>query len=534
MSNNTTHQINTQVAVIGASLGGVLAAYQAAKLGVKTVLVSEFSWLGGQLTAQGVPVDEHKYIEQCGASKSYTQFRQAIREHYMQTPDFVDNSVMTEGLNPGDGWVSRLCFEPQLAEQYLRDLLAPYIKSKVLTLIEHSRPVSTQRQQRHIRSVTICDEHNQDTNIQADFFLDATDTGELLAQAKLPYRVGKESSDEFNERHAPKVANPQDQQPVTYVFALRKSSNNKQKIAKPDNYQNWLDYQLPGYNYPLFSEFIPGSEPYSKVQLPLFGKGDTLDLWRYRRVVASHNWHNKRDEVSLINWAQNDYPLAPLVDANQATMAQVSAAAKELSRCFVYWLQNDAPRSSVGESGTGFSELSLATDILGTDDGFAQQVYVRESRRIKGMETLSQSDIETRYPEDTVPVTFRNSVAIGLYNMDIHPTCDSFMGCNATVRPFELPLGVFVAKDIDNLLPACKNISVTHLVNAATRVHPIEWVIGEVAANIARYCLSQQITIQQVYHSTHHTEQLQLQLEQQGIPLHWPEQFSTLSDTQEH
>lgn len=521
-----------QVAVLGASLGGVLSAYQSAKQGMRTVLVSQFDWIGGQLTAQGVPVDEHRYIESFGATQSYYAFRGAMRAHYREQPDFVDNSAMTEGMNPGDGWVSRLCVEPKVAHQYLRELLRPYIEAGTLVLIEKGSLSAVKREQRRISQVQISTVDKQ-LWLSADYYLDASDTGELLAQANMNYRLGKESKAEFGEPDAPAKASRADQQPVTYVMALKKSADNSELVTRPELYNFWREHQLPKYNYPIFGEYIPGSEPFSKVHLPLFGEGETLDLWRYRRIVASHNWHSERASVTLFNCAQNDYALEPYLDNERLTEQQISANAKELSLCFVYWLQNDAPRSSINESGYGFKNISLATDVLGTEDGFAQQVYVRESRRIIGLETLTQNDIAVRFENDNEPAQCANSVGIGLYNMDIHPTCESQSGCDTKVRPFELPLGIFIAQEVDNVLPACKNISVTHLVNAATRVHPIEWLIGEVAANIATYCIKTNSSPNELYHSQTQVTELQTQLQESGIPLHWPDSLQVSKNTKE-
>lgn len=47
-------QIQTEVLVVGGGTGGTAAAIQAARAGAKTLLVSEFPWLGGMLTAAGV------------------------------------------------------------------------------------------------------------------------------------------------------------------------------------------------------------------------------------------------------------------------------------------------------------------------------------------------------------------------------------------------------------------------------------------------------------------------------------------------
>ena len=528
--------IQTQAAVIGASLGGVLATWQLCRAGVKTVLTSEFPWIGGQMTSQAVPPDEHRYIESFGASASYQAFRAAIRAHYDAQQDFVDNSAMTEGCNPGDGWVSRLCFEPAVAERYFRDLLQPYLDSGVLTLLEHRRPTAAERDDRKIQSVTLVnmDDRCAITEVRADYFLDGTDTGALLALAELPYRLGKESHADFAEPQAPESASRDDQQPVTFVCALCLHDSPVTPLPKPVEYDFWRTHILPKYDYPLFSDHLPGHEQFSSIRLPFFSAaavaGDfndqTLDLWRYRRIIAAQNWSGDQTrDVSLINWAQNDYALHPLLDGVEKDEQGVAEAAKALTRCFVHWLQTEAPRNCIGEEGFGFPELALAADVLGTDDGFAQQVYVRESRRIVGLQTLSQGDIilPKDGPETWHPARFANSVGIGLYNMDIHPTCVSGMGTNAAVRPFELPLGIFIPADADNLLPACKNIGVTHLVNAATRVHPIEWLVGEVAGLLAAHCLQTDTDPVGIFEAEPRTRAFQQYVEEQGIPVHWPD-----------
>ena len=90
------------VAVIGGGLGGVAAALAAAEAGCTVVLTEETARLGGQVTTQLVPaLDEHNYIETFAAA-SYARLRAGIR-------------AATGKANPGDGWVSRLCFEPDTA-----------------------------------------------------------------------------------------------------------------------------------------------------------------------------------------------------------------------------------------------------------------------------------------------------------------------------------------------------------------------------------------------------------------------------------
>lgn len=71
-------EIYADVAVIGGGLGGCAAALAAAKRGKRVVLTEETYWIGGQLTSQAVPPDEHPWIEQFGCTRSYRQFRNGV------------------------------------------------------------------------------------------------------------------------------------------------------------------------------------------------------------------------------------------------------------------------------------------------------------------------------------------------------------------------------------------------------------------------------------------------------------------------
>ena len=240
-----TMHIKTEIAVLGASLGGVLAAWSAARAGCQVLLVAEHDWLGGQMTAQGVPPDEHRLIEHGGASRSYQDFRAAIRAHYLASPGFTDRTAMTEGCNPGDGWVSRLCFEPPLAADYFERLLASFVASGQMTILRGARPAAAQRTGRRIEWVTLQD----GSHISADYFLDATDTGALIKLGGLPYRLGKEARAEFGEALAPEMADPLDQQPVTQVIALRRQAKPGPVCPAPARYAFWRAHQLPHYGH---------------------------------------------------------------------------------------------------------------------------------------------------------------------------------------------------------------------------------------------------------------------------------------------
>ncbi|MDR7334532.1 FAD-dependent oxidoreductase [Roseateles asaccharophilus] len=484
-----------QLLIVGDSLGGVLAAHTAHALGLDVLLITQNDWVGGQLTSQAVPPDEHKLIESTGCTRRYRAFRDAMHAHYRAQPGFLDAGTMTEGCNPGDGWVSRLCLEPAVAHAHLLTLLADVPQRR-------GWPTAVTREGRRITAVDIGGEF-----IAADLVIDATETGELLKLAGLPYRLGKESQAEFNEPLAPPQADPLDQQPVTWVLALRREASPGPITPKPTDYDFWRQHVVPHYGFKQFSDCMPGSRIGEVARLPLFADGATLDWWRYRRIVAAHQWEQAPQDVSLVNWAQNDYALQPLLDG-PLSEREIGDAARELSLCLLHWLQLEA----------GHPELQPAPDATGTADGLAQAIYVRESRRLVGLDTLTQNDLSTGNLE---PMTHPQSVGVAWYNLDIHPTVKSGMGLNAKGRPYVLPLGIFLSADIDNLLPACKNLSVTHLANASARVHPTEWLIGEVAAHIAATLLRHDLTPQALHADAATVAALQQRLRDDGIPTDW-------------
>ena len=80
-----SHQLKCDVAIIGGGVGGVAAALAALRNGLTVVLTEETDWIGGQLTQQAVPPDEHRWIEKFGSTRTYRQFRSSIRDYYKRS-----------------------------------------------------------------------------------------------------------------------------------------------------------------------------------------------------------------------------------------------------------------------------------------------------------------------------------------------------------------------------------------------------------------------------------------------------------------
>ena len=98
----------TDVLIVGGGLGGVAAALAALRLGRRVILSEETGWIGGQLTAQAVPPDEHPWIESTGCTASYRLLREKIRDFYRRNYPLTPEARANVHLNPGRGNVCLL------------------------------------------------------------------------------------------------------------------------------------------------------------------------------------------------------------------------------------------------------------------------------------------------------------------------------------------------------------------------------------------------------------------------------------------
>ena len=216
---------------------------QSLRSGRTAVLTESTDWIGGQLTSQAVPPDEHPWIERFGASASYRRLRHEIRD-LLSTPLPLDRrSPANERLNPGNGSVSALCHEPRAALAALTALLAPFASSrKLLILLEHE-PIAAAMQGDRVQSVTVRDRATlAERSLLAPYFLDATELGDLLPLAGVEFVTGAEGQAEHGEPHAPAEANPDNQQSFTCCFAVDYLDGQDHTIERPAEYAFWRDF----------------------------------------------------------------------------------------------------------------------------------------------------------------------------------------------------------------------------------------------------------------------------------------------------
>ncbi|WP_054955501.1 FAD-dependent oxidoreductase [Paenibacillus dakarensis] len=514
---------HADVVIIGGGTGGTAAALAAAKSGKNVIMTEETEWIGGQLTSQAVPPDEHPWIESFGCTRSYREFRQGVRQYYTRNFPLTAESRANTRLNPGSGIVSRLCHEPRAALAVLNDMLAPYIHSGRIKIIYGYVLEEAEVEGDQIISVTVKNiSHHQRIVLQAPFFLDATECGDLLPAAGIEYVTGAESKAQTGEAHAVDgAAQPMNMQGFTYCFAMDYVPNENHTIDKPEQYEFWRTYKPDFWPDHLLS--LSGVRPSTMepVRYEIFPGTNKFSLFQYRQIIDPSHFRKGtfQSPVSLVNWPQNDYWLGSVIDVSEEEQNRHLYGAKQLSLSLLYWLQTEAPRL---DGKLGYPGLRLRPDVVGTEDGLAKYPYIRESRRIHAEFTVLEQHVATHARPDGRAEFFHDSVGIGCYRIDLHPSTGGKPYIDISSLPFQIPLGSLIPKRVTNVLAACKNIGATHITNGCYRLHPVEWNIGEAAGYCVSYCLDRKLVPTAVRNNETEMAQFQQRLTQEGIELGWP------------
>lgn len=522
----------TDVLIVGGGVGGCAAALAVAQAGFRAILTEESGWIGGQLTSQAVPPDEHGWIEHFGCTRSYRAFRNAVREYYRRgyplTPQARDNPF----LNPGNGWVSPLCFEPAAAVAVLESMLQPHVDRGLLTILREHEPITAEmKTPLHMRAVTLRGlSSGAEQTISAHYFLDATEAGDLLPMANAEFVAGAESGAQTGETHAPVEASRQNAQAFTVCFAVEHIPNGNFVIEKPSLYDFWRSYTpptKPPWPGPLLNWTAPNPRTLEPTRYHFDPEGEDgfafSGLWTYRRILDKRQFLKGAfpSDICLVNWPMNDFMAADLCTATPEEKKGHIRSAEQLSLSLLYWLQTEAPRP---DGGHGWPGLRPKTDVVNSRNGLAKQPYIRESRRIQAEFTvLEQHVAAATNPSSNRAATFPDSVGIGSYQIDLHPSTGGDNYIDVPALPFQIPLGAMIPIRLDNLLPAAKNIGTTHITNGCYRLHPVEWNIGEAAGALSAYCMQSKVCPRTVYKDSRARREFQRKLVLRGIELEWPD-----------
>ncbi|MFK8186039.1 MAG: FAD-dependent oxidoreductase [Phormidesmis sp.] len=524
------------ILVVGGSTAAYSAALVALKMKVDVCLVQPLKMVGGQFTAQALPASDDGDLvklkesrtsvdgELFSLSKDQKQFRD--RQRQLQP---VSGRMQQ---NPGGAWVCPITTTPVVAATAMNERFMPYLENGKLTLIADSVPVEvlraaqpadTSSQLPKIVGVAFKDKNNGHRfRVNAQVTIEATDYGDLLELADLPSRVGQESRFDTGEAILRDEPIPECQQSFTFnVVVERTPSGSGKTFAAPTGYgrEPWLNLR------DFTSDFwVRKSSQWDKRSFfAPFG------IFRYRRLQR-RSLNPKAvsiGDVSVINWGTSDHPdrgqccgndfrRGHLIGISPEEREVILQRARDRAKAYIHYLQT-----------SGTASLKPRGDLTWSDDGIALEPYIRESRRGIALTTIRHEDVaESFFPKKARARCFDDSVGIGQYHyLDLHgnlfkghvtPT-----GKAAAALPFSLPAKSLVPMTADGLILSAKSIGTTHITNAAYRMHPIEWAIGEASGFLAVFSVWAQHQPRDIVETLPLLRKLQGFMTRNGIPIFW-------------
>lgn len=431
--------IACEILVVGGGLAGAATAYEGLLAG-RTVCMTEITdWLGGQISSQGTSALDERTTQrlQLFYSRGYLELRDRIRDHYGR-------------INPGDCWVSESCFFPYDGHEILLNMLEdaadegdgtlhwfPNTVIKELDIrdrqirgaiaIQHSPAPDAPPLNTFPLSQTIEDAYtyadsdrftktilqfepliSSEGDRVADWYVvEATETGELIALADVPHRLGIDALSYQEPSSSSPTDDPYCTQGFTYTFAMERTADPQAHTPPP-----FYDQYAPYYSY----------------ELPRLADFDLV--FTYRRIFATDpqpqgTGRNLRDyevevgDISMQNWTWgNDYRPGTAQDNLIYTQDQLRSLGQlepggwlgglrvetlrrgeELSLGYFHWLVEGITDSQLGdgvkERAPNHRFLSGFDAPMGTAHGLSKYPYMREGRRIIGRP-------DSRYPSGFV------------------------------------------------------------------------------------------------------------------------------------
>lgn len=428
---------NVDVLVVGGGAGGTSAGIQAARSGAKTIIVEPSPWLGGMLTAAGVSATDGNHKLPSGF---WAEFRAQLYEVYGGP-----RRIAT-------GWVSNTHFEPRVGDSILKALAA---KEKNLTVVHGFELVAVKKKGNRIVGATFKQiSGGKKLSIRSKQLIDATELGDAIAKAGVPFDVGMEASSITGEDVQVPLSNDIIQD-ITYAAILKNYGGDKDcTIVRPANYDP--------------REFDGACTNYYNDKSRLAPNVDASKMISYGMLP---------NQKYMINWPGygNDIYLN-LIELSPKARTRALEAAKQQTYRFIYFIQNEL----------GFRHLGLADDEFGTPDRMPWIPYHREGRRMQGLTRFKIQHISRPFREEE-PL-YRTGIAVGDYPIDHHhrknPNAPQHLGFYP-VPSFNVPLGALIPKVHKGIIAAEKAISVSNVVNGTTRLQPCVLLIGQAAGLLA-------------------------------------------------
>lgn len=459
------------IAVYGSTPAGIASAVVAARQGRRVALIEPSNHFGGLLTG--------------GLSNTDFRTLEAVTGFFREYMDRVHADYIA--AYGKDAQQVRECFfgahsEPHVSERVLRAMVS---EQRTLTVFMQHRLSAVSRKGDAIGSASF-----GSVKIDAKLWIDASYEGDLAAAAKVPYRIGRESTREYGERFAgvlffdqgrilPGSTGEADthEQCMNFRIIMTDRASNRLPVPKP-----------PGYNRDEFLRILPH-----------FASGKVKDVYTHDHsgMLRLQRIPNDKADMNDIKQAVVRLSLAGenngWADGGEATRKRIFDRHLAHNIGLLYFLQNDA---EVPEAiRVKAREWGLAKDEFVENNHLPPALYVREGRRILGDYVFTEHDTMPA-PRSVRTRVHADAIAMGDYSLNSHghqpagPFYPSlFEGdFSFSTTPFMIPYSVMLPRGVTNLLVPVA-MSASHVGYSALRLEPTWSSLGHAAGLAAHMAI---------------------------------------------
>ena len=508
------------VVILGATPAGIFSAVEAARHGKTCLLVERSGHIGG-LPANGLGATD--LMTRGAVGGLFFEFTQRVEAYYERT--YGRSSKQYSDCSQG------YRFEPAVAEKIYWELLER--ETGITVLLHHqfdADPENLELKGNTIKRVRVTGGHRGVAVwVEGKMFVDATYEGDLMAAAGAPYFTGREGNSEYGEPLAGKVykywEGPLGEgstlegdkaiQAYNYRLCLTRDPGNRIAVTQPVDYnrndyisliQDVLTGRHAGKDYFIYLEHSTTEERQlartRAYRQPPNVPGNPKYIERLFNMTPLPNgkYDANNQERALIS---SDLPEEnwPWPEANWEWRDRFAQRLQSYTRGLLWFAANDEAlpewfRKEVAQWG-------FAADEYTDNGGFPRQVYVRESRRMKGVYFYTAHDV-LPVREGERPPVHPATVTAGHYNIDSHGVrkresgrahLDGFLSLET--RPFTVPYGVILPQKIGNLISPVA-VSGSHLGFSVLRMEPTWMALGQVAGLAASMGIDEGLAVQEI------------------------------------
>jgi hypothetical protein len=511
-------QTKYDLVIVGGNPGGIMAAIAAARMGKQSVILERTAHIGG-LPANGLGATD--IATRAATTGLFREFVDDVKKYYADT--YGENSEQVKICSDG------YHFEPSVGARVFDGMLNRYgDKITVLTMRQFDAEERniTVRDNR-IECIRVLNRITGETEtVEGRIFLDTTYEGDLGAAAGIPFRIGREDKDEFNEPGAGRVykywGGPEAGgttfqadnavQAYNYRLCLTNRPENRVAFRKPphynrEDYASIVDDVLTGLTTNVATLRITDAMRDENLRRIKAGhpSGLPADRWGIHRITnivhvpnAKTDANNQHDAFVSTDLPEENWPWPT---SSWEWRDRFAGRLREYTEGLFWFAQNDPALPAHFRKAA--SEWGLAKDEYVDNGNFPRQVYVREGRRFECAYFFTANDAIPATPGGRPPV-HAASITASHYALDSHAVrkrepgrvhLDGFISYPSAI--YTVPYGVMTPREVDNLLLPVP-VSGSHIGFSTLRMEPCWMALGQAAGIASSLAIDEGLKVRNV------------------------------------